>query len=118
MVMPSLPGLSVIQRIPGRSSCWKPPRNCSTSFPRRRAPIANDRTRYLTVWAPFWRIWVISSGLTFVSSLIWQMAGVDVVGEVDHDAFGRHSERGGHEFGVDGVDQVDQAGAAQRAGRD
>jgi len=43
---------------------------------------------------------------------------IDVVGEVDHDAFGVHSERGGHELGVHGVDQVGQPGAAEHPGRD
>ena len=41
-----------------------------------------------------------------------------VVGEVDHDAFGVHSECGGHELGVHGVDQVGQPGAAEHPGRD
>src|SRR6266567_5300314 len=40
-----------------------------------------------------------------------QPAGIDAVGKVDHDAFGVHAERGGHEFGVHAVDQVDQPGA-------
>ncbi len=41
-----------------------------------------------------------------------------MVGQVDHDAFGVHAERGGDELGVHGVDQVCEAGAAEHAGRD
>jgi hypothetical protein len=44
--------------------------------------------------------------------LAWQSSVVNVISEVDHDAFGSHSERGGDELGVHGVDQVDQAVAA------
>jgi hypothetical protein len=40
-----------------------------------------------------------------------------VVGGIDHDASGGHSERCGDEFGVEGVDEVDQAGAPQQPGR-
>ena len=47
-----------------------------------------------------------------------QATVVDVIGEVEHDAFGVHAERGGDEFGVGAVDQAGQAGAAQSAGRD
>jgi len=41
-----------------------------------------------------------------------------MVGEVDHDSFGVHAERGGDELGIHGVDQVDQPGAAEHPGRD
>jgi hypothetical protein len=42
-----------------------------------------------------------------------QAAVIDVVGEIEHDALGFHAERGGDELGVERVDQVRQAGAAQ-----
>jgi hypothetical protein len=38
---------------------------------------------------------------------------VDVVGEVDHGAFGVHPEGCGDEFGIHCADQVDQAGGAE-----
>jgi hypothetical protein len=40
-----------------------------------------------------------------------------VVGEVDHGGRGFHAERDGHQLGVHGVDEVDQAGAANRSRR-
>jgi hypothetical protein len=40
-----------------------------------------------------------------------------VVGEVDHGGRGFHAERDGHQLGVHGVDEVDQAGAASRSRR-
>jgi hypothetical protein len=43
-----------------------------------------------------------------------QAALVDLVGDIERDPFGVHAERGGDEFGVDGVDQVGKAGAADR----
>ena len=41
-----------------------------------------------------------------------------MVGEVDGDAFGAHSERGGDELGVQGVDQLGEARAAEQLGPD
>ncbi|MGH3676444.1 MAG: hypothetical protein ACRDU5_12035, partial [Mycobacterium sp.] len=38
-------------------------------------------------------------------------------GEVDHCGLGFHAERDGHQLGVHGVDEVDQAGAANRSRR-
>lgn len=38
-----------------------------------------------------------------------------MVGEIDHRGFGVHPEGDGHQLGVHGVDQVDQAGAAHRS---
>jgi hypothetical protein len=43
--------------------------------------------------------------------VIGQTAVIDVVGEIEHDAFGVHAERGGDELGVDRVDQVREGGA-------
>src|SRR6266566_4057574 len=48
----------------------------------------------------------------------WEQAVMDAVGEIDHHAFWVHAERGGDQLGVHGVDQVDQAGAAQHPRRD
>src|SRR5512135_342071 len=44
----------------------------------------------------------------------FQPAFVDVVGEVDGGALGAHSERGGDELGIQGVDQLGEAGAAEQ----
>ncbi|WP_326637704.1 hypothetical protein OG884_27820 [Streptosporangium sp. NBC_01755] len=41
-----------------------------------------------------------------------------MIGKMDHDGFGVHSERCGDEFGVHGVDQVDQPGGARELFRD
>jgi hypothetical protein len=56
--------------------------------------------------------------LTSTSGEGLQVAVIDVAGEVEHDAFGVHAERGGDELGVDGVDQAGEPGAAQCPGRD
>ena len=45
-------------------------------------------------------------------------AFVDVVGEVGGDALGTHSERGRDELGIQGVDQLGGAGAAEQPGPD
>lgn len=42
-----------------------------------------------------------------------QAASVDVIGEVDEDAFGLHAERGGNELGVHRVNQIGKAGYSQ-----
>lgn len=41
-----------------------------------------------------------------------------MVGEVDHDAFGGHPERRGDDLEIEGVDEVDQTGAAEHPGWD
>jgi hypothetical protein len=51
-------------------------------------------------------------------SRIGQACEVDVVGEVDEDGLVGHAVGVGDEFGVDGADEVDQAGGAQDAGFD
>ena len=56
------------------------------------------------------------SGSSRVTVVAREPAVIDVVGEVEHDACGVHTERGGDQPGVGGVDQVGQAGAAQHAG--
>jgi hypothetical protein len=48
----------------------------------------------------------------------FQPALVDVVGKVDGDTLGTHSERGRDELGIQGVDQLGQAGAAEQLGPD
>ncbi|KUJ67445.1 hypothetical protein ACZ90_27840 [Streptomyces albus subsp. albus] len=40
-------------------------------------------------------------------------AGVDVIGEVDHDAFGIHAEGRSDELGIEGVDQVGESSTPQ-----
>jgi hypothetical protein len=40
-------------------------------------------------------------------------SGVDMVGEVDHDAFGVDAEGCGDELGIEGVHQVGEAGAPE-----
>ena len=44
-------------------------------------------------------------------------SAADVIGQVDEGGLGCHAERGGNEFGVNGVDQVDQAGVADHSRR-
>jgi hypothetical protein len=48
---------------------------------------------------------------------MWLVAGgwADVVGEIDHCGLGIHPEGDGHQVGVHGVDQVDEAGAANHS---
>lgn len=57
-------------------------------------------------------------GRRLISHMFASSVGVDAVGEIVQDSFGLHAERRGHEFGVHAVDEVDQAGSAQHAGRD
>jgi hypothetical protein len=48
--------------------------------------------------------------------LVGQATCVDLVSQIEHDTFGVHAEGGGDEFGVHGVDQVDQAGERSMRG--
>src|SRR5579859_7539105 len=103
MVTPVGPGPRAIQRSPGWPSISMAPRNCSICFPRRRAPRAKAGVR-CRMSVP-------------LLVLVGQATGIDVISKVDEAGLGVHAEGRSDELGVQGVDELDEAGAADHPGR-